>query len=247
MTTDAEAQPLAYVQETVLKKRKNNDEWAIKRRERVEARKQRNKDDLKHAIKKPEQFVQEYRDKELDLVRMKQRLRLRKTSHVDLKSKLLFVIRIQGSNDMHPKTRKILKLLRLTHIFSGVFVKANEATLKRLLCVEPFVTYGYPNMKNVKELIYKKGCGIIDKHRVPLTDNIVIEQALGKYGIICLEDIVHEINSVGPHFKEVTSFLFPFKLKKPERLNQMKKKQFKDGGDSGNREDHINELIDKLN
>ena len=74
-----------------------------------------------------------------------------------------------------------------------------------------------------------------------------VKQALGKYGIICIEDIVHEIATVGSHFKEVTKFLWPFRLKAPERRLLLKKKPYKDGGDSGNREEHINELIDKLN
>ncbi|ONK72395.1 uncharacterized protein A4U43_C04F18980 [Asparagus officinalis] len=238
---------LDYVEETVLKKRKNNDQWAIKRREQIESRKQRNKDITKSAIKRPEQFVQEYRLKELDFVRRKRRLKMRKLSIGDMKSNLLFVIRIQGSTDMHPATRKTLKQLRLRQILNGVFVKANEANLRRLLAVDPFITYGYPNAKSVRELIYKKGCAMIDNQRVPLTDNNVIEQALGKYGIICLEDIVHEISNVGPHFKEVSRFLWPFKLKKPESLHPLKKKHFKDGGDSGNRQEHINAFIEKLN
>ncbi|WOL15381.1 hypothetical protein Cni_G24162 [Canna indica] len=243
---EEQPQPLNYVHETVLKKRKNNEEWAIKRRERLTARK-RSKESLKLAIKRPEEFVKEYRDKELDFVRMKQRLKLRRLPTDIVKSKLLFVVRIHGSKDMHPRTRQILKKLRLRHILSGVFLKANEANLKMLLSVEPFVTYGYPSLKSVKELIYKKGCGKMDKERVPLTDNNVIEQALGKYGIICLEDIVHEIATVGSHFREVTNFLWPLKLKCPERRLRTKKKLYKEGGDTGNREDHINELIDKLN
>lgn len=72
-------------------------------------------------------------------------------------------------------------------------------------------------------------------------------QALGQYGILCLEDLVTEIAYVGPHFKEVTSFLCPFTLTKPEKALQGKKKRFSDGGDSGNREDHINELVSKMN
>lgn len=72
-------------------------------------------------------------------------------------------------------------------------------------------------------------------------------QALGQYGIICLEDLVNEIANVGPHFKEVTSFLCPFALNKPEKALQGKKKRFVDGGDSGNREGEINELISKMN
>ncbi|XP_072973295.1 large ribosomal subunit protein uL30y-like [Typha angustifolia] len=244
---DEETKPLPYVRETVLKKRKTNEDWAVKRRERLGARKNRGKENSKFAIKRPEEFVKEYRDKELDLVRMKHRLKLRRLPADNIRSKLLFVIRIHGSKDMHPMTRKILNKLRLRQILTGVFVKANEATLKMLVSVEPFITYGYPNLKSVRELIFKKGCGKIDKERIPLTNNDVIEQALGKFGVICLEDIMHEIATVGSHFKEVASFLSPFKLKCPEGRLRMKKKPYKNGGDSGNREDQINELIDKLN
>lgn len=34
----------------------------------------------------------------------------------------------------------------------------------------------YPNLKSVKDLIYKKGVAKLDKERVPLTDNNVIDQ-----------------------------------------------------------------------
>ena len=53
----------------------------------------------------------------------------------------------------------------------------------------------------VKELIYKRGYGKVNKQRIPLTENAIIEANLGKHGIICIEDLVHEIISVGPHFK----------------------------------------------
>lgn len=36
----------------------------------------------------------------------------------------------------------------------------------------------YPNLKNVKELVYKKGYARIEKKAVPLTDNNIIEQVL---------------------------------------------------------------------
>lgn len=36
----------------------------------------------------------------------------------------------------------------------------------------------YPNLKNVKELIYKKGFANVDRQMVPLTDNNIIEQVL---------------------------------------------------------------------
>jgi 60S ribosomal protein uL30 len=58
-------------------------------------------------------------------------------------------------------------------------------------------------LKSVRELIYKRGYGKVDKQRIPLANNTVIEQALGKFDILCVEDLVHEIATAGPNFKQV--------------------------------------------
>ena len=47
--------------------------------------------------------------------------------------------------------------------------------------VEPFVTFGYPNLKTVQDLIYKRGFLKINKQRIPITSNAVIETALGNF------------------------------------------------------------------
>jgi len=49
-----------------------------------------------------------------------------------------------------------------------------------LRIAEPYITWGYPNLKSVRELVYKRGYGKVNKQRKPLTDNAIIEQALGK-------------------------------------------------------------------
>jgi large subunit ribosomal protein L7e len=67
----------------------------------------------------------------------------------------------------------------------------------------------------VRELIYKRGYGKVAGNRVRLSDNDIIEKALGKQGIICVEDLIHEIVTVGAHFKEASNFLWPFKLNNP--------------------------------
>ncbi|XWS46657.1 hypothetical protein CRYUN_Cryun14cG0086700 [Craigia yunnanensis] len=72
----------------------------------------------------------------------------------------------------------------------------NKATMNMLHLVEPYVTYRYPNLKSVRELIYKKGYGKLNKQRVALIDNAIVEQALGNYGITCVEDLIHEIMTV---------------------------------------------------
>jgi large subunit ribosomal protein L7e len=60
-----------------------------------------------------------------------------------------------------------------------------------------------PNLKTVRELIYKRGYGKVNRQRVPLSNNSVIENSLGKYDILSVEDLVHEIFTVGPNFKQV--------------------------------------------
>ena len=149
---------------------------------------------------------------------------------------------------MSPKPRKILQLLRLIQINNGVFIRLTHATSQMLRLVEPYIAYGYPNLKSVRELIYKRGHGKVDKQRVPLSDNKIIEAALGHLGIVCIEDVIHEIYTVGPNFKAVNNFLWPFKLSSPTGgFHTRKVKHFIEGGDHGNRETKINDLIRQMN
>ncbi|CAI9176910.1 unnamed protein product [Rangifer tarandus platyrhynchus] len=116
-----------------------------------------------------------------------------------------------------------------------------------LRIVEPYIAWGYPNVKSVNELIYKRSYGKINKKRIALTDNALIAQSLGKYRIICMEDLIHEIYTVGKHFKEANNFLWPFKLSSPRGGMKKKTTHFVEGGDAGNREDQINRLIRRMN
>lgn len=61
-----------------------------------------------------------------------------------------------------------------------------------------------PNLKSIRELIYKRGYGKVNKQRIPLVNNNIIEESLGKFDILCVEDLVHEIATVGPNFKQVS-------------------------------------------
>jgi hypothetical protein len=64
-----------------------------------------------------------------------------------------------------------------------------------------------PNLKTVRELIYKRGYGKVDKQRIPITNNGVIEGVLGKYDILSVEDLIHEIITAGPNFKQVGHYV----------------------------------------
>jgi large subunit ribosomal protein L7e len=119
--------------------------------------------------------------------------------------------------------------------------------LQMLNLVAPYIAWGYPNLKSVRELIYKRGFAKINGQRVAITDNKLIEDNLGKADVLSVEDIIHQIFTVGSKFKQVNKFLWPFKLSSPKGGFTKKRLNFIEGGDSGNREHHINALIRDMN
>ncbi|KAJ3086048.1 60S ribosomal protein L7 [Quaeritorhiza haematococci] len=236
------------VPESVLKKRKTLEKIQADRAVRDAERRKSAVAKRRVIFKRAEQYVKEYRAQERDEVRMRRQAKATGNFYVPAEPKLAFVIRIKGVNKLAPKPRKILQLLRLYRINSGVFVKLNKATLHMLQWIEPYVAWGIPNLKSVRELVYKRGFAKVDKQRLPISDNSVIEASLGKHGIICVEDLIHEIFTVGPNFKQANNFLWPFKLSNPTGGFPGKKRtHFIEGGEAGNREHYINQLIQAMN
>merc|ERR1719183_190502 len=195
-------------------------------------------------------YAAEYKSNERDLVRLRRQAKAAGNYYVEPEPKLMFVIRIRGMCDMHPKTKKILQLLRLRQIHLGVFLRVNKATQEMIKRVEPYLAYGYPSLKATRALIYKRGFGKAktagQAQRLPLTDNCVIEEHLGKFGISCFEDLVHEIYTVGPHFKEANNFLWPFKLNSAKGGLPKKRLGFNEAGQAGNREKFMSGLIFRM-
>ncbi|KAF8831154.1 hypothetical protein HHX47_DHR1000294 [Lentinula edodes] len=253
------------VPETLLKKRKQTEKAREERLAAAAAARKANKTKRKVIFKRAESYVKEYLSQEKEEIRLKRAARSAGDFYVPAQPKVYFVVRIRGFvdisclflqdlnivlsiNEIAPKPRKILQLLRLLQINNGVFVKVTRATQQMLRLVEPYITYGEPNLKSVRELIYKRGYGKVDKQRIPLSNNAVIEQALGQYNILSIEDLVHEIITVGPNFKQASNFLWPFKLSNPNGGWRTRKfKHYVQGGDFGDRETNINKLIRQMN
>merc|ERR1712182_128714 len=234
------------VPESVLKKRKTQEKLAADKAAAADAARKANKDKRVAAYKSAEKYVKEYRALAKQRVRLHRQAKAAGNHFVDAEAKLLFVVRIRGLADMHPKTKKIMQIMRLRQMNMGVFMKVSKAATEMLTRVEPYLSYGYPSLKSVRDLIYKRGFGKINKNRIPLNDNAVVEKGLGKFGINCMEDLVHEIYTVGPNFREANNFLWPFKLR-PAKGGQAKKRLgFNEGGQAGNREENMNALIAKM-
>uniref|UniRef100_A0A8B9YVS8 Large ribosomal subunit protein uL30 N-terminal eukaryotes domain-containing protein n=1 Tax=Bos mutus grunniens TaxID=30521 RepID=A0A8B9YVS8_BOSMU len=210
------------VPETLKKKWKNFAELKIKRLRKKSAQKMLRKARRKLVYEKAKHYHKEYRQMYRTEIRMARMARKAGNFYVPSEPKLA------------PKARKVLRLLRLRQIFSGTSVKLNKASINMLRIVEPYIAWGYPNLKSVNELIYKRGYGKINKKRTALTDNALI-------------DLIHEIYTVGKCFKEANNFLWPFKLSAPRGGMKKETTHFVEGGDAGNREDQINRLIRRMN
>ena len=85
--------------------------------------------------------------------------------------------------DVPEKANQVLQLLRLNKQHQGVFLRLNKTTLLLLEMIDQFITWGHPNLRTVRELIFKRGTGkssAKSEGRKALSDNTFIEQALGK-------------------------------------------------------------------
>ena len=113
---------------------------------------------------KAKHYHKEYRQVYRTEIRMARMAWKAGNFYVPAEPKLAFVIRIRGIKVVSLKVRKVLQLLHLQQIFSSTFVKLNKASVN---IVEPYIAWGYPNLKSVNELIYKRSYGKINKKRMP--------------------------------------------------------------------------------
>ncbi|CCH59966.1 hypothetical protein TBLA_0C01510 [Henningerozyma blattae CBS 6284] len=155
----------------------------------------------------------------------------------DGKPTLLFVVRVKGPNlaSMPHKVWKILKVLRLVDINSGVFVKLTNETFGLFKLIAPYVIVGTPSLASIRSIIQKRARVINDEgNSVVMNDNNLIEERLGeKCGVICMEDIIHEIAQMGEFFNQCNFFMEPFKLNREvsgfnalSKLNKIKAKEY---------------------
>merc|ERR1712227_1103905 len=246
MGAKSQAMAPTPVPENVVKKQKAQKKLADETAAAAAVAKKANKDKRVQAYKSAEKYVKEYRALARRQVRMRRQAKAAGNHFVDAEAKLIFVVRIRGLADMHPKTKKILQLMRLRQMNMGVFMKVSKAATEMLKRVEPYLSYGYPTLKSVRDLLYKRGFGKVNKNRIALKDNSVIEGSLGKYGIKSMEGLVHEIYTVGPPFREANNFLWPFKLRPAKGGQPKKRKGYCEGGQAGNREENMNALIQRM-
>lgn len=219
--------------EILLKRRRNADETRLAKQQQVQQRREQR--EKKNRFVRAETVVAKSLASEREKERVKRVSKLMKKKegkgeevvakilnekeggakiNYDGKPELLFVVRVKGPHGVSipQKVFKILQVLRLEKVNSGVFFRLTGSTIQLLKIVAPYVVIGRPSLSTVRSLIQRRSRVKWGGKEINLNDNNIVEEALGKQGIICMEDIVHEISSMGESFKECCYFLLPFQL-----------------------------------
>jgi len=160
---------------------------------------------------------------------------------------LVFCVRIRDNVAIPRQIKQALLRLRLQNVHEGVFVRYDDENRRLLHLVEPWVAYGPPSSKSVQDLIERRGHAQIDGERVPLSDNTVIETALGEeHNLLCVEDLVHALINPGDDFDVASKFLWPFRLADSKTHFERQTLHLKDGKEYGDLGERIEEYIQKV-
>ena len=141
--------------ETLKKKQKNFAELKIKYLRKKFAQKmlQQARQNLIYETAKHnhKEYRQIYRN-EIQMARMAGKAG---NFYVPVEPKWASVIRVRVISGVSPEDQKLLWLISICQIFNSTFVKLNKVSNNMLRIVEPYIAWGYPNLKSVNELICK--------------------------------------------------------------------------------------------
>ncbi|KRX02391.1 Ribosomal protein L30, ferredoxin-like fold domain [Pseudocohnilembus persalinus] len=235
-----------YVAADVMRRRKQdigkNQQKAQQRLERIK----KSKEGKKREVVPVEEMVNQYKKEQTAYSKFnKRKVKTLRSGLEGQDDKIVLVVRIRGVKDISTQQKKILSAMSLPGPMCATFLKLTKQNINRIKKVENYITYGTPSRKLISELIYKRCFGRIDGKRVPITSNKIVEEHLGDKGIICLQDLIVELSGEGDNFDTVRNFLYSFKLNTPkEQFDQSKATlPFNKGGEWGDREQKINDLV----
>lgn len=218
--------------EVVLRKRKNADQQRLQKQQEAKKRdlEKRKKPDLRTTnFIRAETLISNYKSNELEnkriahITKFEAQNSTRKNPR-KVEEQLLFVIRVPNHTKgliIPEKPAQVLKLLRLEKPNTGVFVKQTKLTYPLLRMVSPYIVTGKPSLASVRQLFQKRATISESQEEgeplsVKLDNNQAVEDQFGDdLGFICIEDLVHELVSLGESFKKVSYWLNPFEMNAP--------------------------------
>eukprot|EP01056_Protomagalhaensia_sp_Gyna25_P004038 Protomagalhaensia_sp_Gyna_25__4037@NODE_364_length_3703_cov_282_225164_g281_i0_p4_GENE_NODE_364_length_3703_cov_282_225164_g281_i0NODE_364_length_3703_cov_282_225164_g281_i0_p4_ORF_typecomplete_len151_score31_15_NODE_364_length_3703_cov_282_225164_g281_i026823134 len=128
----------------------------------------------------------------------------------------MLVVRNQ-TKAMSPNNMTTLKSWGVLGTGTAAFLPNTPDILKQLKLAENLVYYGHPTAEQIRDLVLKKGYMTDGK---ALTSNLLVEEAFGPFGILSVDDLIHQIYTCGPAFPAVQEKIEAFKLGQLEVVEQ---------------------------
>mmetsp|Transcript_81042 Transcript_81042/g.229471 ORF Transcript_81042/g.229471 Transcript_81042/m.229471 type:complete len:261 (-) Transcript_81042:57-839(-) len=234
------------VAKVVLRRRELNLKAAADRAAQFAKLRRQRKEYKKGALNliSPEKLVKQSLTKRRDHIRQKNVFKKKKPNAAKCSSKVLAVVH-NGRAVAGAEIKKTMRQLGLKK-HQVQFYANNDDVLRKLWVLKPWVFWGPPKFKTIFNLIHKKMCWkdpAKPKERIPLSDNSMIETALGDLGIICTEDLAHTLHTGSKHFDKVRERLWPVQLDDHRKANGMIRAKYYAKGDIGK---DINVRLEKV-
>ena len=136
-------------------------------------------------------------------------------------SRVALVVRSKGKL-IPTEVTVAFRRMGLDKIYSARLVRLTPSTDKALTQLRPFVILGYPTMDQLTQLLKTRGAfwNRETKARRIITGNMLVEQTLGQYNILCIEDLAEAIASTKPvpNLEHILASLAPFDFHPPRQL-----------------------------
>jgi large subunit ribosomal protein L7e len=204
------------IQQAVLKKRDRNLEYQAQRARQIrkEVRARKNAQKPVSGIKQLESFLFEVQRRKQDLYRWKrvQKKKVRQWKVTNEKKGVIVAVRNMYKH-AERRTKGVMRELRLAKPNHVVFLRNTAENLQKLESIKTFAYWGFPNKNLVTAMMQKKAAlaqADEEQKTVVLSDNALVEEHLGHMGMLCVEDLVHEVYKAGPQFDDILRALKPF-------------------------------------
>ena len=241
------------IEEVIIRKKNQGlKKEKISQRVNNELLKKKRRYEVNHQYLSAQKLVKSYREKQKSHSAYKYRL---KTSNKVLNLKYdeskehlpIIIIRICGQWERIPKEiQSILSKFHLNELNNAIILFYNKENFKMVKLIESYVTWGYINKYLIEDLLRKRGSVTLGNNEPNELDNVEIENALGRLGIVCIEDIIFELTKETKNAKDVLNYLGYFKLEKNDDGFDKANIAFEKGGNQGFRGDSINALLKKM-
>lgn len=232
------------VSETILLQRKSVEQLnadRLLRRDKLKERRDRHKDKidqkrkrklatkkfisaqtiLKHALRKQHQARQFVKIGEKFDGKHRHENKEAAQQRLSENNKVALVVRAKGKL-IPTSVASAFKRMGLTKIYSARLLRITPSSERVLAQLRPFIIVGFPTTEQLTHLLRTRGALWVEETKMKrfITGNLLLEQALGQYNILCIEDLAESITASTPseNLDVILKNVAPFDLHPPRQL-----------------------------